>query len=64
MDIIFSEKHKLHDTQTELYGGQLVYPHERPSRMEYILKYLKEMAFGQIHAPDDFRINPIRAIHD
>ena len=64
MDIIFSEKHKLHDSQTELYGGQLIYPHERPSRMEYIFKRLKEMAFGRIYAPDDFGINPIRAIHD
>ena len=64
MDIIFSEKHKLRDSQTELYGGQLVYPHERPSRMEYILKRLKETGFGQIHAPDDFGMDPIRAIHD
>ena len=64
MDIIFSEKHKLRDSQTELYGGQLVYPHERPSRMEYILKRLTETGFARIHAPDDFGINPIRAIHD
>ena len=64
MDIIFSEKHKLRDAQTELYGGQLVYPHECPSRMEYILKRLKETGFGQIYAPDDFGINPILAIHD
>ena len=64
MDIIFSEKHKLRDSQTELYGGQLVYPHERPLRMEYILKRLTETGFGRIHAPDDFGINPIRVIHD
>mgnify|MGYP001237296416 CR=1 FL=1 len=64
MDIIFSEKHKLRDAQTELYGGQLVYSNERPSRMEYILKRLTETGFGQIHALDDFGINLIRAIHN
>ncbi len=64
MDTIFSEKHRLRDSQTELYGGQLVYPHERPSRMEYILKRLTETGFGQIHAPDDFGIGPILAIHE
>ena len=32
--------------------------------MEYILKRLKETGFGQIHAPDDFGMDPIRAIHD
>ena len=64
MGIIFFEKHKLRDSQTKLSGGQLVYPHERSSRMEYILKHLTETEFGQIHAPNDFGINPIRAIHD
>ena len=34
------------------------------ARMEYILKHLTETQFGQIHAPSDFGINPIRAIHD
>ncbi len=64
MDIIFSAKHKLRDSQTEPYAGQLVYPHESLSRVEYILKRFTETGFGQIQTPDDFGLDPIFTIHD
>ncbi len=40
---VFSEKHKLRDAKTELYGGQLVPPFECPARVEYILGRLKSV---------------------
>ena len=64
MDIIYSEKHKLRDSQTELYGGKLVYPHERPSRLDFILKRVSEVGLGEISDPDEFGMDPIHKIHD
>ena len=34
---VFSEKHALRDSATELYGGELVPPFECPIRAEYVL---------------------------
>jgi len=64
METIFSEDHRLRDAQTELCGGQLVYPFERPSRMDYILERLRTVQLGQITAPDPFEMPPVRAVHD
>ena len=64
MDIIYSEKHKLRDSKTELYGGELVYPHERPSRLDFILRRINEVSLGSAISPFDFGIGPIIKIHD
>ncbi|WP_366510403.1 hypothetical protein [Marivita sp.] len=64
METIYSEDHKLRDAQTELYGGQLVYPFERPSRLDYIHARLTEVGLGPITAPDSFGMEPILAVHD
>ena len=64
METIYSEDHKLRDAQTELYGGQLVYPFERPSRLDYIHVRLTEVGLGPITAPDTFGMEPILAVHD
>ena len=64
MDIIYSEKHKLRDSLTELYGGELVYPHERPSRLDFILRRINEVSLGSVISPFDFGLGPIIKIHD
>ena len=64
MKIIYSDKHKLRDADTELYGGQLVKPFERPSRMEYILARNDKVDAGPIIEPDDFGMEPILRVHD
>ena len=64
METIFSEKHRLRNAKTELYGGQLVEPFERPSRAEYIIARVKEVGLGPVSPPDDFGIGPIEAVHD
>lgn len=64
METIYTEAHKLRDAQTELFGGQLVPPHERPSRIEYILSRVREMNLGPVSGPQDFGMDPIHAIHD
>ena len=44
MKTFYSEKHKLRDAKTELFGGQLVQPFERPSRAQYIYDRISEVA--------------------
>ena len=47
----FSEDHRLHFPQGELSGGELVTPYERPSRVEHVLRRLKERGFEAPRAP-------------
>jgi acetoin utilization deacetylase AcuC-like enzyme len=51
MRIFFSETHRDHFPQGELFGGELVTPFERPSRIEYILARLKDRGLNDIRDP-------------
>ncbi|MEZ5767005.1 MAG: hypothetical protein R3D80_04560 [Paracoccaceae bacterium] len=51
MDTIYTEKHRLRDAQSELSGGELVYPFERPSRMDYILARLNDRPWARSSSP-------------
>lgn len=64
METIFTDRHALRNSKTELFGGQLVEPFERPSRAEYIIDRVRSVGLGPISAPDDFGMDPILAIHD
>ena len=64
METIFTEKHRLRNAKTELYGGQLIEPFERPSRAEFIIDRVRAVDLGPISAPDDFGMAPILAVHD
>ncbi len=63
MKTIFTEKHRLRDAQTELHGGELVQPFERPSRAEYIIDRVRSQNLGPVSTPQDYGIGPILAIH-
>ncbi len=64
MKIVFSEDHRKHFAQGEVYGGEFVTPFERPSRMEYILRELKARKMTDIIAPSPIDMRPVRKIHD
>ena len=64
METIFSERHILRNSKTELFGGQLVEPFERPSRAEYIIGRVREVGLGHVSEPEDFGMAPILAVHD
>jgi acetoin utilization deacetylase AcuC-like enzyme len=61
---IHSEKHRLRDSKTELYGGKLVPPFECPARVDHILGRVREVGLGPVRAPDAFGLNPVRRIHE
>jgi len=54
----------LRDAKTELYGGELVQPFERPSRADIIIKALVESGLGKISDPDLFSLDHVLAAHD
>ncbi|MBI1219653.1 MAG: histone deacetylase family protein [Rhodobacteraceae bacterium] len=62
MKVFFSEDHRRHFPQAELSGGQFVTPYERPSRMEYILRRLKERGLTDITDPGAADMAAIRAV--
>lgn len=64
MKITYSEDHRLHFPQGELFGGELVTPFERPSRVEYILNRLRVVGMTDLIAPDAYDPAPVAAIHD
>jgi acetoin utilization deacetylase AcuC-like enzyme len=64
MRIVYSENHRLHFPQAEVYGGELVTPFERPSRVEYILRSLKEAGLTDIVPPAELDRRALGAIHD
>ena len=63
MKTAFHEDHRLRNSKTELYGGQLVTPFECPERMDYVLQQIKETKLGEIITPTDFSIDRILRIH-
>jgi acetoin utilization deacetylase AcuC-like enzyme len=64
MQTVHSDRHRLRDAQTELYGGQLVRPFECPERAEIILARIRERKLGEVIAPDAFGLDPVRRVHD
>ena len=64
MKTVFSEDHRLHFPQAELYNGEFVTPFERPSRVEYVLRRLKERGLSEIVAPDPVDMAPLGRVHD
>jgi len=64
MITVYSEKHLLRNSRTELYGGELVAPHECAQRAEFVLGRVKATGLGDIIAPSQFGLEPVVRVHD
>ncbi len=64
MKTVYSEQHHLRDAKSELYGGELVQPFERPSRAEFVIDAIRESGLGEIVSPDSYSLEPVLAVHD
>lgn len=64
MDIVYSPLHHRRAALTELDGGVLVAPFEKPSRVETILSRFRERHLGAVIAPEEFGLAPIQRVHD
>ncbi|MBX3000143.1 MAG: histone deacetylase family protein [Caldilineaceae bacterium] len=63
MLVIYSDLHQFHNPPYEFLERGLVPYTESPARAEAILAEIKAAGIGPIVAPDDFGLEPIRAIH-
>ncbi len=64
MKTIYTPKHRLRNPNTELAGGELVKPYERPSRAEHVIQRVREVNLGEIADPRDFGLRSVLRIHD
>jgi acetoin utilization deacetylase AcuC-like enzyme len=64
MITVFSAEHMRRNAQTELYGGQLVRPHECPERAQIVLERVRTVGLGEVIAPTHFGLPPILRVHD
>jgi acetoin utilization deacetylase AcuC-like enzyme len=64
MITVFSSDHLLRSARTELYGGELVRPHESPERAQIVLERIQSERMGQVVAPVKFPAAPLLRVHD
>ncbi|HBO8438870.1 TPA: histone deacetylase family protein [Pseudomonas aeruginosa] len=63
MQTIYSDDHRLHHGRHELIGGQFTPCFEKPSRADMVLDRVKAVGLGEVRAPRDFGLEPIRRVH-
>ncbi|MBW7471641.1 histone deacetylase family protein [Marinobacter sp. M216] len=63
MKTVFSPLHSRRAVKTELDGGILIAPHEKPSRAETILARVKAQALGEVLEPEEFGLDPVKRVH-
>ncbi len=64
MITIYSEQHLLRHARTELHGGELVPPHERPERAQFVLDRVRAVNLGEVLEPKAFGLEPVLRVHD
>jgi acetoin utilization deacetylase AcuC-like enzyme len=64
MITVFSPDHLLRSPRTELYGGELVRPHESPERAQFVLERVQSEGLGKVIGPAAFGMGPILRVHD
>ena len=64
MITVFSTDHLLRSPRTELYGGELVRPHESPERAQIVLERIQTLGLGPVIAPTSFDAAPLLRVHD
>lgn len=63
MKTYYSDLHHKRDATTELDGGVLVSPYERPSRAEKVFARVLEQNTGPVLKPDVFDLAPVLRVH-
>src|SRR5258707_1931817 len=61
---VYSEKHLLRNARTELYGGELVRPHDCAERAQFVLDRVKASGLGNVVSPAQFGLEAVLRVHD
>ena len=64
MITVYSDEHRLRNARTELYGGELVAPHECPQRAQFVLDRVRSTGLGEVVAPTRFGLDDLLRVHD
>jgi acetoin utilization deacetylase AcuC-like enzyme len=64
LPVVYSERHRLHDTAGVLVEGRPLDSFEVPARAEIILEALRAADLGPVSEPQDHGLAPILALHD
>ena len=64
MRAFLSEDHRLHFPRGELHGGEFVTPFERPSRVEHVLRRLRDRGFPAVEDPGPCDVAALARVHD
>src|SRR3984893_15131547 len=64
MITVFSTDHLLRSPRTELYGGELVRPHESPERAQIVLERIEAKSLGPVIAPETLDNALLLLVHD
>jgi len=64
MKTIYSKKHYLRNSLTELSGGQLVKPFESPERIEFILNEILQRKLGSVYEATNQNLDIVFKVHD
>lgn len=63
MRTVYTDDHRLQDGKSELIDGKLMPCFEMPKRAEIIIGRVRETRLGEVLAPQDFGLEPIRRVH-
>jgi acetoin utilization deacetylase AcuC-like enzyme len=63
MQIIYSDKHRLHHGKQEFFRGELVPCFETPERADHVLASVIAHKLGPVTEPERFSLAPIERIH-
>lgn len=63
MKIIYSDRHRLHRGDKEMYRGQLVDCFEKPERADFVYDAVKDRKLGPILDPKAFPVAAIERVH-
>jgi len=63
MKIIYSDRHRLHAGDKEMYRGQLVPCFEKPERAQFVYDAMKDGKLGPILEPKEFPVSLIERVH-
>ena len=64
MITVFTTDHLLRSPRTELYGGELVRPHESPQRAQIVLERIRMQGLGEVIAPARFGDAALLRVHE
>jgi len=63
MKTVYSDDHRLQDGKSELIDGKLLPCFEMPRRADIILARVRAAKLGEVVAPEDFGLDPVRRVH-